>query len=139
ALDILEREPVDVIFMDLQMPEMGGLDATASIRERERRHGGHVPIVAMTAHAMKGDRERCLDAGMDDYVSKPVRPSDLYAALERALPGSGVPMPRPAAAGSDAAPPSRGAAAEPHPAAAPAFGDDPVVDREALLERLEGD
>jgi two-component system sensor histidine kinase/response regulator len=137
ALDILARETVDVIFMDLQMPEMGGLDATAAIRERERRTGGHVPIVAMTAHAMKGDRERCLDAGMDDYVSKPVRPSDLYAALERALPGSGVPMPRAVDRDAAAAGPRGVAAAA--PAAASGAADEAVVDREALLERLEGD
>jgi CheY-like chemotaxis protein len=111
---------------------MGGLEATAAIRERERTQGGHVPIIAMTAHAMKGDRERCLAAGMDDYVSKPVRPSDLYAALERALPGSGVPMPLPAALAS------RPAAAGAAPTGA-AGRSDAVVDREQLLERLEGD
>ena len=135
ALDLLATGPVDVILMDLQMPEMGGLEATAAIRERERAAGGHVPIIAMTAHAMKGDRERCLAAGMDDYVSKPVRPSDLYAALERALPGSGVPMPLPAVPPATRAVARLVAEAAPGAAARP----DAVVDREQLLERLEGD
>jgi two-component system, sensor histidine kinase and response regulator len=68
--------------MDVQMPEMSGLEATAAIRERERSTGGHVPIVAMTAHAMTGDRERCLEVGMDAYVSKPLRPDELLAAID---------------------------------------------------------
>ena len=71
----------DVIFMDIQMPEMGGFEATAAIRARESLTGDRVRIIAMTAHAMQGDRERCLDAGMDDYVSKPIRPADLRRAL----------------------------------------------------------
>ncbi len=66
--------------MDVQMPVLDGLEATQRIRQLERESGGHIPIVAMTARAMKGDRERCLDAGMDDYVSKPVRRADLERA-----------------------------------------------------------
>ena len=73
----------DLILMDVQMPQMGGLEATAAIRARERDTGGHVPIVALTAHAMSGDRERCLAAGMDAYVSKPLRPDELFAAIDR--------------------------------------------------------
>ena len=84
ALAALETSRFDVVLMDVQMPELDGLEATAAIRARERESGAHLPIVAMTAHAMKGDRERCLAAGMDDYVAKPVRPAELYAALERA-------------------------------------------------------
>jgi CheY-like chemotaxis protein len=68
--------------MDVQMPELDGLDATRVIRQRERETGGHVPIVAMTAHAMKGDRERCLEAGMDDYVTKPIQIADLLRAIK---------------------------------------------------------
>jgi len=73
----------DVVLMDVQMPEMDGFEATAAIREGERNSATHIPIIAMTAHAMKGDRERCLDAGMDDYVSKPLRPAVLYETVER--------------------------------------------------------
>jgi PAS domain S-box-containing protein len=72
----------DVVLMDVQMPHMSGLEATALIRAHERKTGGHVPIIAMTAHAMKGDRERCLDAGMDGYLAKPISPRDLYAAID---------------------------------------------------------
>ena len=68
--------------MDVQMPEMSGLEATAAIRERERSLGGHIPIVAMTAHAMAGDREQCLAAGMDAYVSKPLRLDELLAVVD---------------------------------------------------------
>jgi len=73
----------DVILMDVQMPEMDGLTATMAIRSRERQIGGHIPIVALTAYAMQGDRERCLMAGMDDYLSKPVRVEDLQRIVER--------------------------------------------------------
>jgi CheY-like chemotaxis protein len=76
-------EALDLILMDVQMPEMSGLEATEAIRARERTHGGHVPIIAMTAHAMAGDRERCLAAGMDDYVSKPLRADELFATIDR--------------------------------------------------------
>ncbi len=77
--------PFDVILMDVQMPDMDGLEATSQIRERETESGAHVPIIAMTAHSMAGDRERCLAAGMDDYISKPIRPAELDACLARCL------------------------------------------------------
>jgi two-component system sensor histidine kinase/response regulator len=82
ALEALDKEQFDVILMDVQMPVMDGIEATAAIRERERRNGSHVPIVAMTAHAMAGDRQRFLSLGMDGYVSKPIHSRDLYDALE---------------------------------------------------------
>ena len=86
ALSTLERVPYDLVFMDVQMPEMDGLEATRRIRAPESKvKNRDVPIIAMTAHAMAGDRQRCLEAGMNDYVSKPVRPAELVAALERQL------------------------------------------------------
>ena len=85
ALARAQAERFDVILMDVQMPEMDGLQVTHAIRQLELVSGAHVPIVGVTAHAMKGDRERCLEAGMDDYVSKPIRPAALYAAMEAAM------------------------------------------------------
>ncbi len=82
AINALERQEFDVVLMDVQMPEMDGFEATAAIREKEKASGRHLPIIAMTAHAMKGDRERCLEAGMDGYVSKPVHPGELFKAIE---------------------------------------------------------
>jgi two-component system sensor histidine kinase/response regulator len=83
ALNAVERELFDVVLMDVQMPEMDGFEATGAIRQSENGTGRHLPVVAMTAHAMSGDRERCLDAGMDGYVSKPVRPQELLAEISR--------------------------------------------------------
>jgi CheY-like chemotaxis protein len=82
ALYLLERESVDLVLMDVQMPEMDGFQVTAAIREKEQATGDHLPIIAITACALKGDRERCLQAGMDGYLAKPVRPEDLFAAVE---------------------------------------------------------
>ena len=91
AVTLCERGTFDMILMDVQMPDMDGFEATAEIRERESATGEHIPIIALTAHAIKGDRERCLEAGMDDYLSKPIRPSELSAAIRRAsLRGAGV-------------------------------------------------
>ena len=81
AIQALESGEFDVVLMDVQMPVMDGLEATRKIREREAQTGGHIPIVAMTAHAMKGDREKCLDAGMDEYVSKPIHVETLIKRL----------------------------------------------------------
>jgi two-component system, sensor histidine kinase and response regulator len=95
ALAALDRESFDLVLMDVQMPEMGGFEAAAAIRLREASRGGyspdrrHIPIIAMTAHAMQGDRERCLRAGMDYYVSKPVRAEELFGVIDRILPPDG--------------------------------------------------
>ena len=83
ALETYEKEPFDLILMDIQMPVMGGLEATREIRTRERVSGTHIPIVALTAHAMKGDRERYLKGGMDGYVSKPIYREKLCETIER--------------------------------------------------------
>jgi len=82
ALDLFDREPFDLILMDVQMPELDGFDTTAAIREREKTTGAHVPIIAMTAHAMKGYREKCLQAGMDGYITKPTQLHQLQRAIE---------------------------------------------------------
>jgi CheY-like chemotaxis protein len=82
ALAALRKESFDLVFMDVQMPEMDGYEATAAIREEETKSGRHQQIIALTAHAMKGDRERCLAAGMDGYLSKPIRPEELDEVLE---------------------------------------------------------
>jgi len=116
ALEVLEREKVDAVLMDLQMPVMDGFEAVRIVREREKTTGGHLPIIALTAYAMKGDRERCLEAGADDYVTKPIRPPDLFAALDRVarafLPEITETLAKAAA---------------------------PVMDAEAALESVEGD
>jgi len=86
ALEMLERENVDLVLMDLEMPRMGGIEATQQIREREREQGEgrHTPIIAVTAHVMRGDRKRCLEVGMDGYVAKPIRAAVLFDAIAKA-------------------------------------------------------
>jgi signal transduction histidine kinase/CheY-like chemotaxis protein len=116
ALTAIEHQPFDLVLMDVHMPEMDGLQATAAIRSRELATGGHLPIIAMTASAMKGDRERCLAAGMDGYVAKPVRPGDLFEAIEDSA-TIDIPV-------------------------GPAKNDDTLAERvsdEAILARFEGD
>lgn len=83
ALQTWETQPFDCILMDVMMPEMDGLVATEEIRKREQATGQHIPIIAITANAMVGDREKCLAAGMDDYISKPVDVTRLYEVLSR--------------------------------------------------------
>jgi len=85
ALEALKAGEFDLVLMDVEMPKLDGLAATAAIRQREQDGGGHIPIIAMTAHAMKGDRERCLEAGMDDYVAKPIRAADLFQKIAEVL------------------------------------------------------
>jgi CheY-like chemotaxis protein/HPt (histidine-containing phosphotransfer) domain-containing protein len=85
ALAAFDREPIDLVLMDVQMPDLDGLEATAALRVRERNRGTRVPVIALTAHAMRGDRERCLVAGMDEYVTKPVQPEELLGMIARAV------------------------------------------------------
>jgi two-component system, sensor histidine kinase and response regulator len=95
ALAAVEKQRFDVVLMDVQMPGMDGFETTAAIRAREARTGTHLPIIAMTAHALKGDRERCLAAGMDAYVAKPIRPEELFEAIDALsrTSGSGIEQP----------------------------------------------
>ncbi len=83
ALKQYDKHRVDVILMDVQMPEMDGFEATAAIRQREQDSGSHVPIIALTAHALKSDREHCLEAGMDAYISKPIRAGEMFEVVEK--------------------------------------------------------
>jgi signal transduction histidine kinase/DNA-binding response OmpR family regulator len=112
ALDAMQRQSFDVVLMDVQMPEMGGFEATEAIRVLERERGAHTPIVAMTAHAMKGDRERCLAAGMDEYLTKPLDAKQLSLFVEQMAagrapapaddkPASAIPLPVLARVGGD--------------------------------------
>jgi PAS domain S-box-containing protein len=142
ALDALERKNFDAVLMDVQMPEMDGLAATVAIRDREKSTGRHLPIIALTAHAMKGDRERCLGAGMDAYVSKPLRPGELLDVLDQLLAtscprssGPLTPTPLPSAERGTPASLASGERGmrEGRLEAAAAF------DGAAVLERVEGD
>jgi CheY-like chemotaxis protein/HPt (histidine-containing phosphotransfer) domain-containing protein len=115
SLLAVEKETFDLVLMDVQMPVLDGLQATSAIRERERTSGGHLPIVAVTAHAGKADRERSLAAGMDAHVTKPLQARDLQAAIEAVLGG------------------------RPQPPAAPEPTRRLVVDEAVLLERVGHD
>jgi two-component system sensor histidine kinase/response regulator len=117
AVEALEKQSFDVVLMDVQMPEMDGLEATIAIRQREVSTGKHIPIIAMTAHAMKGDRESCLAAGMDAYISKPVHIEELLQVTEGLTRHVG-PIDR-----------------SPEPGPVNAM----TIDREAALQRVEGD
>jgi len=85
VLQALDRDSFDVILMDVQMPEMDGFETTAAIRNRESERGGHIPIIALTGMATESDRKRCLEAGMDAYLGKPVRARELFDTVERGL------------------------------------------------------
>jgi two-component system, sensor histidine kinase and response regulator len=98
ALEAIERERPDLVIMDVQMPVMDGLEAIRTVRTDEQASGLHLPIIALTAHAMKGDRERCLGAGADEYLTKPIRAAELFAALSRMKTGNIAPDPPPAMA-----------------------------------------
>lgn len=118
AVERLDREQFDLVLMDIQMPIMNGFEATAIIRDRERISGGHQPIIAVTAHAMKGDRERCLAAGMDGYVSKPIQWEELLDEIHSLIPDTRR---------------QRGARKQAEDTASPA------LDEAGLLSRLGGD
>jgi two-component system sensor histidine kinase/response regulator len=112
AVDAVKTDTFDLVLMDLQMPEMGGMEATGIIRAAEMGTGLHLPIVALTAHAMKGDREACFAGGMDAYLAKPVRPNELLAVLDQLMGFSSAP---------ETAPP------------------EPAFDPTEVLARVEGD
>ncbi len=136
ALDILDLRGLsafDAVLMDVQMPVLDGLRATAMIREREETTGTHLAIIGVTAHAREEDRRRCLEAGMDGFVTKPIRTKDLFAELERAVPGlPAAERPKPSDRRDDA----------PNVVNAPlveARAPEAIFDRAGLLERVEGD
>jgi CheY-like chemotaxis protein len=85
ALDLLEERDFDLVLMDVQMPEMDGFAATRELRKREEGRQRHIPVIAMTAHAMKGDRETCIAAGMDGYIAKPISRADLQQVINQAV------------------------------------------------------
>jgi signal transduction histidine kinase/DNA-binding response OmpR family regulator len=91
AVEALQAGGFELVLMDIQMPRLDGFEATAIIRKKEKVSGGHIPIIAMTAHALVGDREKCLAAGMDGYVSKPIRTSELFGTIEKTLGGHAEP------------------------------------------------
>jgi two-component system sensor histidine kinase/response regulator len=133
ALDALAREQYDLVLMDLQMPVMGGLEATGSIRAQEAQTGRHLWIVAMTAHVMPGDRERCLAGGMDSYIGKPIDPKALFAEVEEVYAQA-----HPAAATGVTSEPAKKPAPA-NEAAVPATPTTAAIDRNDLLQRLYGD
>jgi CheY-like chemotaxis protein len=105
ALAAIERQRFDAVLMDIQMPHKDGFEATAAIRAKEASTGAHLPIIALTAHAMKGDRERCISAGMDAYISKPIRSKELFETIDSVLRGDvAEPLPPGAGRNSGAAP-----------------------------------
>jgi CheY-like chemotaxis protein len=87
ALEALEKQHFDIVLMDVQMPEMDGFEATKRIREKEQASGIHQPIIALTAHAMQRDEQRCLAGGMDGYVAKPIKLEELFSVIEKVVPG----------------------------------------------------
>src|SRR5205085_4794418 len=89
----------DVLLLDVHMPELDGFQVVRAIRERERSAGGHLPVIALTARARREDRQRCLAAGMDDYLAKPLRAAELFAAIERVIPARSVAQPAPGGGG----------------------------------------
>jgi signal transduction histidine kinase/DNA-binding response OmpR family regulator/HPt (histidine-containing phosphotransfer) domain-containing protein len=133
ALAALQKRPFDVVLMDVQMPVMDGFEATAAIRAREAGTGRHLPIVALTAHALKRDERRCLEAGMDSYLSKPIDLERLAALLERLAPAAGGATAGWAIAGGP------GTAARAAPPAAPGGTSQVILDRSVLAGQAGGD
>ena len=143
ALAALDRQPYDLIFMDVMMPEMGGLETTRLMRERQQQPSQFpnyklsIKIVAMTASAMQGDREKCLEAGMDDYVAKPVRLEDVRAIVERWAPLAGKARAAETAVAATQIPPTMNSPTQANPAEAPP--EEAPVDMSRLLDFTDGD
>ncbi len=134
AVEAVKAQRFDVVLMDVQMPEMDGLQATAAIRTLERDSGTRTPIVALTARAITADRERCFEAGMDCYISKPFRPQELIATIERLVsPDAAEPMQDPSITQQTIA------SSASRPAARPLASTAEVIDVAALNARVEDD
>jgi CheY-like chemotaxis protein/HPt (histidine-containing phosphotransfer) domain-containing protein len=140
AVRSLETIPYDLVLMDMQMPVMDGMEATRRIRDPQSAVLQHrIPIIAMTANALPGDREQCLRAGMDGYVTKPVSPKALAEAIERWLPQDGAAPPTPTPPSTPTPPEPEAATAEAAVSEATAEAEPAVFDRAGLLDRLMGD
>ena len=137
AIAMFPKEPFDLVLMDVQMPEMDGLEATQAIRQYEQSNGGHVAIVALTAHAMKGDRQRCLSAGMDAYVTKPIRSKELVRVISEVTTESETPADEKSV--SDDSPTAiDGAGVEAENSHESNNGEDRPVDLQQALDALDG-
>ena len=139
AVEMHQEAPYDLVLMDIHMPVMDGFEATAAIRSIEQRTGDHIPIIALTANAMKGDREKCLAAGMDGYLAKPIRAQDLYRVVEQSGTAAGLSeAEKKQALSSSTATVNVQLEDQPAPKAVDASGEEPIIDPAVAMQHVEG-